>query len=59
MIDIDVDMKQFEKQLAPTNPDGTPAEPGAEAAPTGNAIQPATNPQNVTAPIYGGNRPAA
>lgn len=51
MIDVDIDMKQFEIQQqagdpAQTNPDGTPVTPG---------VQPATNPAAVTAPLRGGS----
>lgn len=47
MIDIDIDMTKF-KVAAPVTPDGAPQ---VDAA--GNSIQPATDPQNVTAPIHG------
>lgn len=45
MIDIDIDMKQFEKQVAP-------AEAAPRAAAGGNPIQPATAPASLTEPIY-------
>lgn len=48
MIDIDVDMNQFQVQQPPT---GDPA--AAQVGPDGNPIAPATNPQSLTAPIYG------
>lgn len=55
MIDIDVDMKQFElapaTQAAPGSVD--PAEAAAAESATGATIVPATNPQSITAPIYG------
>lgn len=47
MIDIDVDMSQFEAPVPP--PEGQAAQVG----PDGNPISPATNPQSLTAPIYG------
>lgn len=50
MLDIDIDMKQFRIQQAPAQPG---AEGGAVAGAGGNPIQPATNPEAVTAPIYG------
>lgn len=62
MVDIDIDMGQF--RLAPptqVGPDGQPIEGGeaeAMAAAAGGAgppIQPATNPQRLTRPIYGAN----
>jgi hypothetical protein len=46
MIDIDIDMKQFQLQQQP-------AAEGTAPTPEGNAIAPATNPQAVTTPIYG------
>lgn len=46
MIDIDIDMKQFELQQQP-------AEAGAAPTPEDNAIAPATNPQAITTPLYG------
>ena len=56
MIDIDIDMKQFRLQPAgPPNPDGSQPQvnPDGTPAQAATGIQPATNPQNVTAPIYG------
>lgn len=49
MLDIDVDMKQFEIQ----QPAAVPGVPGAESAPAGETgIQPMTDPQAVTQPIF-------
>lgn len=48
MIDIDIDMSQF--KIAPP---AAPAEGAAQTDAAGNPIQPATNPQAVSAPIYG------
>ncbi len=47
MIDIDIDMKTFERVAPPE----AQAELAVDAS--GNSIQPATNPQAVTQPIYG------
>lgn len=49
MMDIDTNMKQF---MIPPAQQAVP-EGGAPVGADGNPIQPATNPQNVTAPIYG------
>lgn len=51
MIDIDVDMKQFE--LAPQEPVADPTTDAAAESAAGATINPATNPQSITAPIYG------
>lgn len=53
MLDVDASMEQF--RLPP--PPAAPAQagtPGAEAAAGGNPINPATNPEVITGPIYGG-----
>lgn len=52
MIDIDIDMTQFRVQQAPAEAGAAPGAGGGTDA-AGNPIQPATDPQNVTAPIYG------
>lgn len=53
MQDIDLDLTQFRiQQPAPTNPPA-PGQEGAATDAQGNAVQPATNPANLTAPIYG------
>lgn len=51
MMDIDVDMTQFEIQPAQVAANANAADGGAAA--TGTGVQPATNPQSVTEPIYG------
>jgi len=51
MLDVEANFKQF--SLPPAPPEGqVPPEGAPAAAPDGTAIQPATNPQNITAPIY-------
>jgi hypothetical protein len=55
MMDIDIDMRQFELQppeATQVGPDGQPIAPGAGGE-AGNPIAPATNPAAITAPIYG------
>lgn len=51
MMDIDANMSQFRRPPPQIQPDGTPV-PGTATA-DGQNIQPATNPQSLTAPIYG------
>ena len=46
MIDIDVDMNQFQA--------AAPAPPEGQTGPDGNPINPATAPESLTTPIYGG-----
>lgn len=52
MMDIDINMKQF--RLAPPTPEGQPVDPNAAAATPGAeaGINPATDPQALTSPIY-------
>jgi hypothetical protein len=54
MMDIEASMEEFRAPPPQVGPDGQPIQPGAEgAAPGGTGIVPATNPQSLTAPIYG------
>jgi hypothetical protein len=51
MLDIEANFKQF--TLPPPSAEGAPAGAPAEEPAAGTGITPATNPQNITAPIYG------